>query len=327
MSTTNSSIQDSPQLQVRSVIVFPIVTVMVMCVTYGLYIALFALCIYILRQGKIRYQTFYIWSLTALFVMSTSMVAVETVEALLESVVEFSVILPILANLSADSILIQRCYIIWGSRNRVLIPLIVVSFATNVITSTGVVMLIMGLADTTIASNEMRVEKGGTIQAVGLIISAAFNLALTLLTAGRIWWISHQSYVTTKNYIVTTMNKIILESGMIYPLVMILHLSITNGFSMDQVPLDTFPLVILAAGIAPTLMIIRMRLGIYTSKDNTGITLTNTQRLRSGGFLSSIQPDSLYFSALSVIGMRRFSRMEGNHVKSLPRELEPVYAV
>ncbi|KAG7095104.1 hypothetical protein E1B28_005890 [Marasmius oreades] len=229
MSTTNSSIQDSPQLQVRSVIVFPIVTVMVMCVTYGLYIALFALCIYILRQGKIRYQTFYIWSLTALFVMSTSMVAVETVEALLESVVEFrsaktavllllhklmttlfafSVILPILANLSADSILIQRCYIIWGSRNRVLIPLIVVSFATNVITSTGVVMLIMGLADTTIASNEMRVEKGGTIQAVGLIISAAFNLALTLLTAGRIWWISHQSYVTTKNYIVTTMNKI-----------------------------------------------------------------------------------------------------------------------
>ncbi|KAG7095105.1 hypothetical protein E1B28_005890 [Marasmius oreades] len=207
----------------------------VMCVTYGLYIALFALCIYILRQGKIRYQTFYIWSLTALFVMSTSMVAVETVEALLESVVEFrsaktavllllhklmttlfafSVILPILANLSADSILIQRCYIIWGSRNRVLIPLIVVSFATNVITSTGVVMLIMGLADTTIASNEMRVEKGGTIQAVGLIISAAFNLALTLLTAGRIWWISHQSYVTTKNYIVTTMNKIMSVSNL-----------------------------------------------------------------------------------------------------------------
>ncbi|KAK1223694.1 hypothetical protein PQX77_013429, partial [Marasmius sp. AFHP31] len=53
-----------------------------------------------------------------------------------------------------------------------------------------------------------------------------------------------------------------LESGMIYPLTMVTHLAIANS---PQPPFDTFSLPILAAGIAPTLIIVRARLGMSST--------------------------------------------------------------
>ncbi|KAF9259811.1 hypothetical protein L218DRAFT_989919 [Marasmius fiardii PR-910] len=338
--STNIPSQYLPQFDVLNVIVFPIVTVMVMFIVYGFYIALFALCVYLLRQGEGRFRTLYFSSVAVLFVISTSMVAVETAQELQESVVlfksvrtqdflpflkftthdttktiiyAFRCILPVAANAAADFILIHRCYAVWGSTKRILVPLILASFVVNVISSTGMIMIIIGSTDTRVRSNRVLIENGQTIGAVGLIISAAFNSVLTLLTAGRIWWIT-RSVRKSKTYLLTTMNKIIFESGMIYPLIIILHLSIRNGLPQYYVPLDTLPVVVIAAAIAPTLIIVRIRLGI-SAPDNDTIT----QPPRSSIFLHSIQPTqrSIYFSRLSAAN-RRLSRLEGIQVKPPP---------
>ncbi|KAF9256825.1 hypothetical protein L218DRAFT_172215 [Marasmius fiardii PR-910] len=316
MSTTIPS-QYLPLFEVLNVIVSPIVTVMVMFIVYGSYIALFALCVYLLRQGEGRFRTLYFSSVAVLFVISTSMVVVETAKELQESVMLFKsvrtqdflpflkftthdttktiiyafyLILPVAANAAADFILIHRCYAV-----------------------TGMIMIIIGSTDTRVRSNRVLFENGQTIGAVGLIISATFNSVLTLLTAGRIWWIT-RSVRKSKTYLLTTMNKIIFESGMIYPLTMIVHLSITNGFPQYYVPFDTFPVVVIAAAIAPTLIIVRIRLGI--SVPDAG---TVTQPPRSSIFLHSIQPTqrSIYFSRLSAAN-RRLSRLEGIQVKPPP---------
>ncbi|KAJ8088146.1 hypothetical protein PM082_013697 [Marasmius tenuissimus] len=52
---------------------------------------------------------------------------------------------------------------------------------------------------------------------------------------------------------------------MLYPLVMILHLGLTNS---PNPSFDTFPLVVLAAGIAPTLIIVLTHLAIHVVDDS-----------------------------------------------------------
>ncbi|KAG7092856.1 hypothetical protein E1B28_009171, partial [Marasmius oreades] len=161
---------------------------------------------------------------------------------------------------------------------------------------------------------------GEYIQVVGAIMSATFNLALTLLTGGRIWWITRCVGPSRTYYVVTTMNKIILESGMLYPLTVIVHLSITNAFARVQFPIDTLPLTVLAAGIAPTLIVVRIRLGISTPDGDTV-----TQPPRSSQFMTSIQPTerTLHLLRLSPVN-RPSSVIEVNQVKTPSRTLQAV---
>ncbi|KAG7092829.1 hypothetical protein E1B28_009144 [Marasmius oreades] len=187
-------------------------------------------------------------------------------------------------------------------------------------------MFITGIRGTRMESNVTLVDKGAYILAIGMIISAASNLALTLLAAGRIWWIA-RGVRSSKTHVLTAVNKIILESGMLYPLTMIVHLSITNAFPDYQIPLDTLNLVVLAAGIAPTLIIVRLRLGVSFSGDGSV-----TQPPHSSLFLHSIlQPTqrSSYFSRLSTVPTvgRHTSVIEGDHVKPLPRAFQAVNVV
>ncbi|KAG7093442.1 hypothetical protein E1B28_007120 [Marasmius oreades] len=339
-------------LQARNmnVLVFPIVTVLVMCILYGFYITLFVLCVRVLRQGELRRQPLCIASLVILFVVSTTMVAVETTKLIQTSVVEltfiitrdtfpiynflthdtlkttiyvFNLTLPVLANLCADFILVHRCFIIWGFRKRILGPLIFVSLVTNVTSCTGAIMFLIGYGDRRVTSNTILLEKGGTIQAVGLITSAAFNLALTFLTAGRIWWIA-RGVAISRNYVATNLIKIILQSGILYPLMTTVHLSIVNTSHRYNVPLDTLPLVVLTAGIAPTLVIVRIRLRMNASDDE----IETQPRFSSQVQLSSIQPTggSLFFSRLSTSGYRN-SLIEGDSLKPLPKALLAVHAV
>ncbi|KAG7092851.1 hypothetical protein E1B28_009165 [Marasmius oreades] len=346
-----STIDSFPLLSAEHVIIYPIVTVTVMCIVYGFYIALFSHCIQLLRHGGGSRRSVYVWSTVTLFATSTGMVAVEITKVLHESLVEFTSakarefgplynfashdtlknaiyafgsILPIIANVAADFILIHRCYVVWGSKKRILVPMIVASFVVNLISSTGAIVQIIGFRDSRIESNTALTGIGAELEAVGFITSAVFNLMLTLSTAGRIWWITRCVGPSRTYYVVTTMNKIILESGTLYPLAMIVHLSFTNAFPGDQLPIDTYPLIVLAAGITPTLIVIRKRLGISTPDGDTV-----TQPPRSSQFMTSIQPAerSLHLSRLSATVGRHTSVVEANHTKTLLRAPQAVHAV
>ncbi|KAJ8088170.1 hypothetical protein PM082_013721 [Marasmius tenuissimus] len=187
-----------------------------------------------------------------------------------------SYIILILANAVADSILIHRCYVTWGSRRHVAVPLAILSCAITVVTTIGTAMFI-GFGNTSIKTNQALASEGDAIVATSLVIGVSFNLALTLLTAGRIWWIA-RTLKPSKTRAVRTINKIILESGMIYPLIMILHLSMVN--SRNLALFNTFPLVILSAGIAPTLIIVLTCLTIRVVED-LDVNYSHTNNLAS----------------------------------------------
>ncbi|KAK1217712.1 hypothetical protein PQX77_019632 [Marasmius sp. AFHP31] len=162
MSTSNSATLPNeylPLLKVGKVITYPIVTVMVTCIIYGFYVLLFGLCVYVLQRGDVHHRKLYTTWTSLLFLLSTSMVVVETVYELHESSVRYlfvkdhddrgikdneaghdnlkialyilSYVVLILANAVADSILIHRCYVTWGSRRRVAVPLAILSCAIS----------------------------------------------------------------------------------------------------------------------------------------------------------------------------------------------------
>ncbi|KAK1231599.1 hypothetical protein PQX77_005277 [Marasmius sp. AFHP31] len=256
MSTSNATLP-----AVEEVITLPIATVLVMCIVYGFYALLFGLCIYVLRRGESHCRNPYITCTSFLFLLSTFTVIVETMRLQHESNAKYlsvkdrltgnhdsrydkttadlytlrSVLL-VLSNIVADSLLIHRCYVIWGSKKRIALPLVLVSCAPNVVSTIGLVVMTAGYKDSK-AGRLAKYALGDILATSGLVASVSFNMALTLLT----------------------------ESGMLYPLVMILHFIIVNCSSM---PLDTFPLLILAAGIAPTLVIVLTRLAIHIVEDS-----------------------------------------------------------
>ncbi|KAF9254021.1 hypothetical protein L218DRAFT_887305, partial [Marasmius fiardii PR-910] len=58
----------------------------------GFYIALFALCMHLLRRSEMRYHIFYTSSIAFLFVVSTIMVIVEAMGTLHTSVARFAAV-------------------------------------------------------------------------------------------------------------------------------------------------------------------------------------------------------------------------------------------
>ncbi|KAL0067129.1 hypothetical protein AAF712_005916, partial [Marasmius tenuissimus] len=74
------------------------------------------------------------------------------------------------------------CFVAWGSKKRVVTPLAILSFAITVATTIGTTMFIIGYKKMEIEANQVLYVNGQTIVGISLVASAAFNLALTLLT-------------------------------------------------------------------------------------------------------------------------------------------------
>ncbi|EEB89850.1 hypothetical protein MPER_12011 [Moniliophthora perniciosa FA553] len=89
----------------------------------------------------------------------------------------------VLLNITADWMLIHRCYLIWGSKKRVGLGLI------------SVIIQAVTITNTSTDSNSSLYLLGSKLEAGYLIGSAIVNSLITLLTvfkAGRIWWIHRQ---------------------------------------------------------------------------------------------------------------------------------------
>ncbi|ESK84179.1 hypothetical protein Moror_16982 [Moniliophthora roreri MCA 2997] len=281
----------APELSTRLIIVVPMLNLSVMYFVYGLYVLLFCTCIYMMRnrqQGNERRNWSLYLSLTvALFVFSTAFVVVYTIDAVYQAFIFFTAVkaqdyqllvdywmfsaelivatslkmfLAILLNITAECMLIHRCYLIWGFQKWVAIPLIVASVITNVAGLVGTTIDTIG--DSNSASNLALYDVGGDITlAYQIALSPAMNSILTLLTAGRIWWIHRQvrAYIR-KDKLIYSILRIILESGSLYPVLSIVGLVLRNTTTSHTLPLDFFPLVTLSAGIAPTLIMVRTKL-------------------------------------------------------------------
>ncbi|KAJ7159511.1 hypothetical protein C8R46DRAFT_1108449 [Mycena filopes] len=146
-------------------------------------------------------------------------------------------------NFVSDSLLLYRCYLIWGSRWR---PM---ALPGILIMGTFVVMVITFK----IWNFQFRV--------VFAVLAAITNLSLVVFTAGRIWWIRRQaSHVFDGDTVQSRYNTalaMIIESGAIYYIFAILLMT----------PIDpTFygamsGIAIHLINIVPTLIVVRVGLG------------------------------------------------------------------
>ncbi|KAF5346233.1 hypothetical protein D9758_014392 [Tetrapyrgos nigripes] len=90
-----------------------------------------------------------------------------------------------------------------------------------------------------------------------LAVNLLTNLFIPFMIAGRIWWIGRQvskSIGKRKNSLTRRAIAICLESGMMYPLVLIPTLAWIGP--------DLIPVLTQVVGIAPTFIIVRVALGV-----------------------------------------------------------------
>ncbi|KAK1223419.1 hypothetical protein PQX77_013701 [Marasmius sp. AFHP31] len=165
---------------------------------------------------------------------------------------------------------------------------------------TSAIMMVIGTRDSSIESNLELALHGVDVQYVSQIMSAVVNFLVTVLTAGRIWWIIRRTSNTVRvessaSRTISSVVRIMVESGMIYPLANIVDLAIVNTLSYLQ-PVDLAPIMVLAAGIAPTLIVVRVRMG-KTVEATTAGKISNIEfASRHGGVAGTDTTQTAYRS-------------------------------
>ncbi|KAF7315994.1 Ras-GEF domain-containing protein [Mycena indigotica] len=154
-----------------------------------------------------------------------------------------------IANFIADTILMHRCYIIWNRRWKIMIIPAIAYIVNYVVT-------LLPLSQSTRRS----------IFASCMTITFLTNVLISALTAGRIWWMARkinrvlQGRTTT---LYSNLIAILLESGSMYPAAILVGV---GAWIPHQAPLamllSCFAVVYHTVAIAPTLVIVRIGLGI-----------------------------------------------------------------
>ncbi|ESK93528.1 hypothetical protein Moror_1642 [Moniliophthora roreri MCA 2997] len=283
-------------LTVDRSIIYPISNLSALYFIYGFYVLLFGICVYMMRgrqqDNEHLNHNLYLSLTVVLFVLSTVFVAAKTVEEVRRSIFLFTTlqtgdyepllnyltidvtktvifallnIVAVLMNIAAELMLIHRCYLIWGSKKRVAVPLLTASILINAVGLVSAIAQTIGIKDPDDESTIVLFNDGATAGFVYNIVSVVINSVLTLLTAGRIWWIHRQVVrihgMHINDTLISSVSRIILESGVLYPAFAIVSLITTNTTTMHAMPFDFWAPMVLIAGVAPTLILVRAKLG------------------------------------------------------------------
>ncbi|KAE9402510.1 hypothetical protein BT96DRAFT_548295 [Gymnopus androsaceus JB14] len=259
-----------------------IIIVMAECICYGAYTVLFGIAVWILpRKFHIpSIKKFIFPAIIALFVLATINVAYDLVGeayAIIYTipVVERSWMIAgqsidtitfVFADLLGDLVLLYRVYAVWGFRKRVFFPMLLLIGSIKVLSILNAIALIHQLfkiPQTGFFGNFIPgLLEGSSLEWVFEIVNAISNMLMTLMIAGRVWWLSrslrkelpsgaHPSHWYRRTLAVVT------ESGVIYPVyltieaILSLQFNIPNYVGMGSV----------IVGLAPTLIAVRMGLG------------------------------------------------------------------
>ncbi|KAG7096217.1 hypothetical protein E1B28_003669 [Marasmius oreades] len=173
-------------------------------------------------------------------------------------------IISTLMNSIADTMLIYRCYLIFNSNKLVLFPLVVAACILNGIDLGCIIVIIIGYGSSSKPGNHYLVFKAGSIDngvAIGIVV---FQITLTSLTGGRIWWITRQARQLMGGSTHTRYNDIVaivVESGLLYAgslLTTVLIRLVLDPQATGYLELDFAVVVILMSGLAPTMITARV---------------------------------------------------------------------
>jgi len=176
----------------------------------------------------------------------------------------FKFLVFITSNIIADSLVIYRCHVVWNNSKRVIaIPCFLLVGGSA-----------CGYAYIAVSNEGYRFRQ---LLITFLFTTVGLNLLVTILMAGRIWWIARKARSIlgprlSSKY--NTMIAIIVESGVIYSIYVVLDVVFTNLIlqaGLAQV-----------VGIVPTLIIVQIGLGrdahdidTTASMVQSGFTMTN----------------------------------------------------
>ncbi|THU84685.1 hypothetical protein K435DRAFT_870024 [Dendrothele bispora CBS 962.96] len=282
---------------------------------YGVYLVLFAICMYIIAHKKGSVSRLHFAALVALFVLATlgfildciytnfkiEMILIEVTNSSLEgsntavppslSVTLF--VLHGLTNIIADIILIHRCYKVWGAKKKVIVLPVIISIINNGLAFGEII------AGTVLTVNKTTAQDINSLPTLGgnyltfendaiilyLAVTLFTNLVITFMIAGRIWWIGHQisKFLPSRKFNLARQTMAIcLESGIMYPLVIFPTLVLSSQAVKSNTPSQFFEagILIQAMGIAPTFIIVRVALGISIESVQDTICNENGQRDR-----------------------------------------------
>ncbi|KAK1225749.1 hypothetical protein PQX77_011292 [Marasmius sp. AFHP31] len=275
-----------------------------MFLIYGMYIIIFGLSVNILwRRRESSASKAYIRWIVALFVLTTIYIAANLWLYMDQTLVTFNAAktrdyIPLFSSLSGDSspsgyaarmglisfastiigiifdyLLVRRCYVMWNFSKLILYPFAFVVFVTDVI-GFVVTAVMLGAYH---HHDAVSYERSFNIVQVLVIITAVYTSLLTLLTAGRIWWITRQAGQIAGTDI-STKYKIfiatILESGFLCSATLVISVILPIFTDPNNKGLAPFDFNVISVqmtfnsakefrsqAIAPTLIIVRIAYG------------------------------------------------------------------
>ncbi|KAF9063983.1 hypothetical protein BDP27DRAFT_1426362 [Rhodocollybia butyracea] len=168
------------------------------------------------------------------------------------------------ANIIADTLLLYRCYLVWGGRKYIVVGPFLVSFVN---TALGLTAAALGQINIARIHDEITENLGqnASIKAVSAITTSFAHCCLMKVTydqalAGRIWWLSRETRrsLGEDGKSLNSIVAIILESGSLYPVA----LAIGLGLTVANTGAAPEPILTAVVGMAPTLIMVRTDLGI-----------------------------------------------------------------
>ncbi|KAJ7238526.1 hypothetical protein B0H12DRAFT_1137464 [Mycena haematopus] len=220
---------------------------------YGIYLVLFCRCMYIFYKGK-RQITLLLTAII-MFTLSTTIIIILLLQGAsaygtlgldIAQLQTAGAVVYVTNNIIADALLIYRCYVIWNTVWVTVVPVILL-----------VTTMVLGY------SIQLRLF---------FILSLTMNLFVPTLVAGRLWWIIRRirgpGGAATRRKGRNAM-VIILESGLIYSVVVSIHMIYFHSSNpTDEVIFGALGQIV---GIVPTLIIVRVGLGV--SQNDSGHTM------------------------------------------------------
>ncbi|KAF8895288.1 hypothetical protein BD779DRAFT_715080 [Infundibulicybe gibba] len=238
-----------------------IIAILFETLLYGIYIALFFVCVHILLHNKRTAQSPLLVLAILMFAISTADIGV-TYAYLLRCLLRGEIapfkhiypklILYITNTVLADTLVIYRCYVVWGHNRRIIIfPCILLLSAT-----------VCGYLFQSDNLSSLHLSFP-----IYLWMTLALNSLVTILTAGRIWWMSRKTRQILGGDLVRRYKSaiaVIVESGAIYSCYVILNMVLPVG-----------------QGIMPTLIIVQVGLSRDAAERATTISTMQPKPRRS----------------------------------------------
>ncbi|KAF5386326.1 hypothetical protein D9757_008575 [Collybiopsis confluens] len=301
-----------------------IIIIMVECVLYGIYMVLFGLATWTLsNKFHVKYvKNFLFPIIIALFSLATLNFAYDLageqyailftipvdVKPWMTAGQAIDIITYTVADILGDTVLFYRVYAVWGYKKRVLFPLLVLILVAKAFSFIYTAFIMQIAIDSAVPLKLLPSKI--SFPDLFFILNAIANMTMTLLIAGRIWWISRSIEAGLPEQRRGWYNRtiaIVTESGLIYPIYLITEAALSGG---DQ---NAFTIGAIAVGLAPTLVAVRVGLG--SAYDN-GTMISTRLGQSTGGTLRLQVTNSRRVSNFVIGDMPGASSRSSHQVES-----------